>query len=361
MVYGDKQSEVCHYVNNYCVFEASQYYQRSATGEWNLMGELAHLPGIQQRPAHISDGSKIFSYGLVNQDPFPLEECVFNTGDLNDKSCSPLQVEGSPLVLDPTATYLGAAVNPKGVRVVWWMTFGPNRTVGRFSYIYTDSNQQWLGPVTTELGTYNDLGFIHPTFVSDDRLIIHGQYSQGDYGDPDNFVVRAAWGSVILGETIQIQDYPDFEDFKPERNTDVWVDPTSGAVHSLVRNGWKNVYYFQAKPEDQPQAQFALPDSFRLRFQYSATTGLLYLAVGGLTEVKVYRFEQDLSQPLNLNIVETKTVPLAALDFSPLTGIYNSASAYSVGNNGSNRIAFGLCGSFGLRDNEIWELLIKEI
>lgn len=357
---GNKQSEVCHYVNNYCVFETNQYYKKSTAGEWTLMGELENLPGVQQRPASLSDGTKIFSYALVSATPYPLQECVLNTNDLNDKTCAPVQVESGQLALDSTTTYLGAAINPKGVRVVWWMTFGPNRTGGQFSYIYTDTNQQWLGPVTTELGTYNDLGFIHPTFVSDDRMIIHGQYSQGDYADPDNFVVRAAWGSVTLGQTIQIQNYPDFEDFKPERNTDVWVDPTSGAVHSLVRNGWKNVYYYQAKPEDLPQAQFALADSFRARFQFSAVTGYLYLAVGGPTEVKVHRFDQDLSQPLSLSKSESKSVPMEAADFSPLTGIYNSASAYSVAND-NKRVAFGLCGSFGVRDNEIWELLIKEI
>ena len=355
----DKQSTTCNYFANYCWMETNQYYKKATDGTWQLMAEQQNLASIKQKLASVSDGEKIYSYGAVTEDPFSLQECYLNTGDVNDKACAAVQIGGTDLQLTANSNYVGAAINATGAKVVWWTTVGLDNNPGNFSYIWKQGNDAWNGPFTTDLDPYNDIGYIHASFVSPNGLVFNGQFFQGDYADPDSFSYFAAWGALVLGEPANFQAYPAAGVLEPQTSSDIWVDRQSGAIHSIVRVDLTNVYYYQAKAGDVPVAQFNFPNSYRIRFQYSRASGQLYLAVGEGYEVKVYRFDQDLSQPLSLVSAEVKTAILPVLAFGQVTGIYNGSPIYSSANV-DEKVNFALCGSYQLHDNEIWELLITE-
>jgi hypothetical protein len=258
---------------------AIDYYKKTSSGSWSLIGSQAHLPGIQQNTASLMIGNRfIFSYGIDTSPTRYIEECYFDTVNPAYKTCNVIYISGAPFSAAPNSNYIGAAVDTDGVtRIVWWTTVGANGGGGQWHYIYNFGGG-WNGPVTSNLSGYNDFAYVYGT-LKNSRFIGVGQLFLGTY---PTGTYQASMANFRLGEPLGLHllfPKTSLEYAQGKRvwtGSDVLIEP-SGAVHVMAATGNStsldnNIAYYYLPHSNLPPSLTAtgyIQDAAKPRFTFN--------------------------------------------------------------------------------------------
>jgi hypothetical protein len=204
------------------------YHQFDGT-KWVLKRTLANPATIQQNTTTLAVGDTIFSYG-VNINGGYIEEAVCytptNTASYNRR----IRFTGG------NTNYIGAALSPRGTRVVWWTRVvnagGPSDWVYMFK-----ADTGWVQPIVSQIPG-NDFSYVFASFLNDSTFYVGGEVPSGN---PPSWTFEAAAGKVVLGHPLQ-----GFTKMKGSNigAQDIWVNRANGDVHFLVYGSYGNPGYF---------------------------------------------------------------------------------------------------------------------
>jgi len=277
-------------------------YFRYQNGVWDKATSLTQLPGIQQNVSSLMlSGNVILSYGISTTQHL-LEECYLYTDNLSLKACNNITISGRPYVLDSSANYIGSAVGPDGVsRVVWWTVVGSKGGSGKLQYIYNFGGG-WNGPITSNLGGYNDIGYMYGSLSSDYIFTGTAQFWYGGY--PSGYAqatgVQFKLGNSAYYSILSAKSSDCISSFSIKTGSDIYVDAKMDVVHALAETSDYKLAYFHGKYstfiKEGLTLKYVFQDGFRGRFV--AEGNLFHLVVGGdaSPKINVYTVTKDSTQ-----------------------------------------------------------------
>lgn len=259
----------------------SLLYYRFNGLSWALAGTQAQIGGVQQNAQSILVDDVIHVFGNSIVAPRHVEDCTFDTIGRVAGTCGRIEIASTPLVLPPSANYIGAAVGPDGTRIVWWTEVGSGGT-GMWSYVH-DAGAGWTAPVVSDIGDYDDFSYVFVAFVDATHLLLGGEVVGGL--DPDASNLHAAIARLTLGAplgplTVLRADVSE----SLEAVEDVWLEPVSQTFHIAAHDYQADRVAWFAIPANwtdgvEPLAAGIFVDAFRARF-VETVAGSLHLVVG---------------------------------------------------------------------------------
>ncbi len=301
------------------------YFERKAAG-WKLAHVVAIGGGVQQNTATIALGDTLYSYG-VDVAASRVRECAYSTNG-GPLGCAPL-----PFVLPASSNYVGAAVSPKGYRMVWW-TNVVDGGGGGFHFI-VDYGGGWNGPRSGDAGGYNDASYINIGFGAagdPNKFVMHVQLVSGlapnwgflgavGYGDISKDAV-VTWANALAAPSND----------KVASTNDVWIDPANGDAHLVARSAaGAAVYYHLPAGGSWSAPAFALPATYRARFVFDANRLVLIYGPNPASPELAYRVAAAADRPAGKPIAWDKLAE-HPVDLPDSTGqiyaIYPESAAY---------------------------------
>jgi len=337
------------------------FYLRQERASWKRVAEQDLIPGANQGYAHVTNGEDIFSYG-VNFRLAQLHECRLNSKTLVRRDCTAvLNRSGEAIDLGGGANYVGAAISPKGTRLVWWVVVASDGTQ-QWRYVY-NRGDGWAGPVVTHLAkSHGGLSYIYVRFANEREVALSGQVWVGEFpaGSAQATLTRFRLGKPIEGfHTLKSSDEKGF----PKSGSDLWVNPETATVHAVVEGfgddffGNKVHYYTfnmrDAWRELKPVQSFR--GYFRARFT-QVDRGDLFLVLGGTTgssKIDVLHVGKDgITDPINWSAAnKIATIMPGNMHYAPMA-IWIENRAYQT--TAVRDLSFAFTGENPQRDHEIW-------
>jgi len=230
---------------------------------WDHVATAQNPNTIQQNIATIAVGDTVYIYGMNTANGF-VEEAKFDA------------VSGSVIPYEHIlnagggTNYIGAAVSPSGIRVVWWTRVVNNDGPSPWYYIYHDA-QGWHGPIESWVPG-NDFSYNFVSFENDSTFWITGELPGGA---APNWVFKMGAGMVRLGEPLEdVAVYT--QDITAHS---IWVNPLDGGIHLFGQSHGGTVsYYYHPQGGSWPEEESALPIGTVSRFRtVDSDDGNLYL------------------------------------------------------------------------------------
>lgn len=337
------------------------FYLRQEKASWKRVAEQDLIPGANQGYAHVTNGKEIFSYG-VNFRLGQLHECRLNSKTLAVRDCTPvLDRFGEAIALGGGANYVGAAISPKGTRLVWWVVVASDGTQ-QWRYVY-NRGDVWQRPIVTKLARgRGGLSYIYVRFVDENEVALSGQIWAGDFpaGSAQATLTRFRLGKPIEGfHTLRSSDEKGF----PKSGSDLWVNPETGMVHAVVEGFGDDffgnkVHYYTFNMRDhwrelKPIQTFA--GYFRARFA-QIDRGDLFLVLGGTTgrsKIDVLHVPKDrITDPIDWNTAKKVTATMPGKEHYAPMAIWIENRAYQT--TAVRELSFAFTGENPQRDHEIW-------
>jgi hypothetical protein len=319
------------------VNSAMVYYRLGPTG-WRAVGSVALPAGIQQNMATITNGRVIYSYGCTRSSVI---ETWFDTSRprWNLSTGNVLTASGVPINPGAAANYIGAAWR-NGARVVWWTSVGAAGASGKWSYAYT-GGRGWNGPVVSDLGGFNDVGYVRARFDDRGRLRLSGEGYVGEFPNGRRYMVAA---TVVLGSAaLWVPILPAVA----RSPLDLWrVDAGS---HFLYATATNQIGYSFGASGSRPTFFKAM----QARFISAGDRLGLILADQRSVEVRLVplaaaaagRIDWAAVAPIKIDL----PAPLRAAGVSAIWTADESRQPH-----GSDRLEFAIAGGYPTRDNLIY-------
>lgn len=316
-------------------------YLKLSGGRWQVFDKQAIPHGVQQNAAHIMVGNSIYSYGLMPYDNGYIMECVLKTAPTGiskkhqTKYCRKLQLNDGRLIqTKQNSNYVGALISPSGQsKVVWWTSVGINGGAGEFSYI-ANYGDGWNGPFSFNLAPYNDLAYVHASFVYENKIALVGQLFQGAY---PNGLYAAAYGEMDLAQSkFQFVPLNGLPNDSTISSGDIFVDPYKN-VHILARTKNYNIcYYFKESLSAlENKCIHQMQQVYRTRFSYVQNEKSVLLVYNRLNPVAGFPALRILNMPFHkdaaFNFSDAKEVPSPQLTSnSMITAIFTESLGYQT-------------------------------
>lgn len=333
------------------VNDAILYFRHDPDG-WTAVGSQPHLPGVQQNAASVLHGATLHTFA-VDVVGHQLEHCSFDLDLALGQGCEPVAI-GGPYTTPPNSNYVGAALGPDPVHLVWFTVVGDAGGAGALVYTY-DYGGGYNGPVATALPGYNDLGYVFASFRGPSEVVLAGQAFTGQYptGSYDAVVVELTLGGTPAFTTLGDGDVD------VRTAADVHVDLGSDATHVLAEtDAGALAYYFKpggAAWSDHLAPVSLLPDSFRGRFV--AVEGAPLAVVRGSASdggIEILRADGDADAPIAWAQAEAIAVPGLGEGFGAPSALY--VPSRSVLDGAIDRLEFVACGAYGVADGLLWHV-----
>jgi hypothetical protein len=336
------------------------YFQQK-NASWKRVARQDLIPGAGQGYAHITNGEEIFSYG-VNFRLAQLHECRLNAKTLALSDCTAvLNRSGQAIDLGGGANYVGAAISPKGTRLVWWVVVARDGTGQQWNYVY-NRGDGWQGPIVTRLvKSRRALSYIYVRFVNENQVALSGQFWIGKFpeGSQQATLTHFSLGEPIKGfHTLKSSDDKGF----PKSGSDLWVNPKTATIHALVEGFGdtffgNKVHYYTFKMDD-PWRELEPVQSFRGYFRARLTQikrGDLFLVLGGIGRSKIdvlHVPKESITDPIDWNAAN-KFAPTMPADkhYAPMA-IWIENRAYQT--TAVRNLNFAFTGENPQKDHEIW-------
>jgi hypothetical protein len=316
---------------------AMVYYKLGPSG-WKAVGSVALPAGIQQNMATITDGRVIFSYGCTRSSVI---EAAFDTArpGWNRSTSNAITTGGVPIDPSASANYVGAAWR-NGTRVVWWTSVGAAGASGQWSYAF-NAGRGWSGAIVSDLGGFNDVGYVRARFDDRGRLRLIGEGYVGEFPNGHKNMVGT---TVTLGYTAN------------------WVPllPTVARSPLDLWRGDAGIHYLYATAGDRVGYWFGAKGSKPMFFtattaRFIAAGDRLGLVLANRTSVEVRLVSRAAAAA---GPIDWTTVPPVKIDLpAPLRAAGVSAiwtADESRQPHGSERLEFAVGGGYPARDNLIY-------
>lgn len=218
---------------NYFLFDGQSWIRR---------GSVMLPAGIGQNCSHITDGRKLYSYAIAGQS---LVEVAADPSEIR-ANMTAYRTFGP--TLSHGTNYCGAMFIEPNVRVVWFTTVGPNGGAGTWAYTFCHGNLGWNGPILSQLGGFNSLGYCHMQSMPNFEIFGAAQAYAGQF--PNGSKRMAALHIPRLGAPMKMAVITKLPDQKQEP-LDIIVDKTRH-VHLLWKNDRGEIEYWHAEPKHWP-------------------------------------------------------------------------------------------------------------
>ena len=337
------------------------WYFHQYSGKWKKRAHQDLIAGANQGFAHIASGTDIYSYG-VNFRLAQLHECSIRPETLVRRECTVVRnPSGKAIRIGGGANYVGAAISPKGTRLVWWVVVTQDGTQ-QWRYVY-NRGDGWQGPVITHLApSRGGLSYIYVRFANENEVVLSGQIWSGTFpeGSPQAILTCFRIGSPIEGfHTLKSSDEKGF----PKSGSDLWVHPETATVHAVVE-GFGNdffgdkVHYYTFNLRD-PWRELTPVETFfgyfRARFA-QIDSGDLFLVLGGQSgssKIDVLHVpESDLTEPIKWNAANRFSPAMPGKRHYAPMAIWIENRAYQT--TPVRNLNFAITGENPERDHEVW-------
>ncbi len=331
--------------------DAILYFRRDVEG-WTAVGSQPHLPGVQQNAASLLHGATLHTFA-VDVVGHQLEHCAFDVELAAAQGCEAIAI-GGPYATPPNANYVGAALGPDPVHLVWFTVVGDAGGAGALVYTY-DYGGGYNGPVATALPGYNDFAYVFASFRGPSEVVLAGQAFTGQYpvGSYDAVVVELMLGSAPTFTTLGDGDVD------VRTAADVHVDPDSDATHVIAEtDAGALAYYFKpggAAWADHLAPVSLVPDSFRGRF-VAVEGAPLALVRGSASDggIEILRAGEGADGPIAWAAAEVLAVPDLGPGFGAPSALYVPTRSYFDA--AIDRLEFVACGAYGVADGLLWHV-----
>ena len=289
-------------------------YYHFVDDQWSPAGILATIGTVQQNMGSVIDSnSTIFSYG-IDVANHRIEECYFNTRQ-DYKGCNLL-----PFGLGPNANYIGAALTPSGYKIVWW-TNVVDGGGGSLQYIYNFGGG-WNGPITSNVGGYNNASYINIAFENDTHFVMN---AEGVSGNAPNWGYVGMFGEGDIGSPISNWQILN-QVLVP---ADIWIDSAQGA-HVLALTQAGTIAYFYRAKGGAILFVTTLSGNNRVRF-VDSDDGKIHLIQEksyGILQDRAYQ-KTDILGSIPLESITPSTITLPA-GFGYTSAIYPESRIYQT-------------------------------
>ncbi len=272
----------------------TRFYHLDADSVWRLKAEIENPGTIQQNTAAVAVRDTVFAYGLNIAGP-SIVELWLDTRTMDT---------GSRVIrwTVSNTNYIGAAVSPRGERVVWWSKVVDCDAPTKWYYsFYRDG--AWSRNVASDVAA-NDFSYVIARFLNDTTFYAAGEAIGGCLPD---WTYALGVGKVVLGKPIA-----DWAIMPGENLTsnDIWYNERDGSVHLLGNARGGNMTYYHLP------AGGAWPDSARIvsdptsiwrgtRF-LDSRDGNLYLVLSTPNGLKLKSVAKDaIDGPLDIDAMPT--------------------------------------------------------
>lgn len=273
----------------------ARYYQLGAEGAWSFRKQITNWGNVQQNTASVAVGDTIYTYGIAINGP-ALVENRLSTGTLAGTSRTVKTIAHS-------TNYIGAAVSPAGVRIVWWSNVVDGNGPSTWFYTYNDGGG-WSPIISSTIPGHNDFSYVVVAFADDSTFWAAGEAIGGYL---PNWTYKLGVGRVVIGQTMT-----EFEVLPGSNYTacDIWCNPANGDVHVLGNGQAGNVTYYH-RPDGGAWPDSALvvtdpPTIWRGTRFLDAPDGKLYIVLSTPDGLKLQFMERSrISGALNVDSLTT--------------------------------------------------------
>ncbi|MBS2015824.1 MAG: hypothetical protein JST00_23250 [Deltaproteobacteria bacterium] len=322
-------------------------------GTWTKIAQIGLGEGVQQNTAAVLAGDEIHVYG-VDAAARRVKQCSKNLAFIGEL-CLDI-----PIPLGANANYVGAAVSPKGHRMVWYTNVGEGGG-GSFSFL-VNYGSGWNGPRSGSIGGYGDASYVNVAFGhggDPDRFRMHGQLVSG-LAPNWSFTAGDGEGSIAAADGAVRWSTP----FAPPTGDDVIstndivIDPVWGDTHVIARTrSGAAAYYFAPRGGAFGAATKVFPGAYRARF-VMLEDGTLVLAHGvkqrGLTIRTLPRDRRAQGVAARWEAAG-EVVPSLPAGYEDIVAIYPESSVYQTA--AVRSVELALVGS--ARQNEVVHVSAK--
>lgn len=268
--------------NDVYVTPRARYYQLVDDTAWVWRASITNRGTVQQNTASVAVGDTIYTYGVDVSSPAIVENWL-DTRTLNSGKRTVRYILSN-------TNYIGAAVTPKGGRLVWWTKVVDGGGPAWWYYMWIEPGESlWRSTVTSDVPA-NDFSYVLISWLNDSTFYAAGEAIGGTL---PNWTYDLGVGKVILGKPIT-----DFVKLQGKNNTanDLWVNPANGDIHILGDGSNRTNYYYCAAGAPWPDSGNALTNPqtvYRGTRFVDAPDGFLYLFLSTPTGLKFKRIARS--------------------------------------------------------------------
>ncbi len=268
--------------NDVYITPKARYYQLQHDGVWAWRADIMNPGQVQQNTATVAVGDSIYTYGIDIANGYLTENWI-DTRTLSSEAHKIVKVE-------PNTNYIGAAVSPKGIRIIWWTNVVDGGGPCKWFYTFNDG-QQWHPVITSAIEGANDFSYVVVTFANDSTFYAAGEAIGGL---APNWTYDLAVGKVVLGEAIT-----GFIKLPGDNYTacDIWCNQLNGDLHLLGNGkGAKVNYYYKPSGGTWPDSFETITDPetiYRGTRFIDAHDGYLYLILSTPAGLKFKYLKKD--------------------------------------------------------------------
>ena len=247
-----------------------------------LKKEITNLGVVQQNTASMAVGDTIYTYGIDINDR-KLTENWLDTQSLESGTSNITKLRRD-------TNYIGAALSPGNVRIVWWSNVVDGGGPCTWFYTYTINNQ-WQPVMSSSIEGYNDFSYVLAAFIDDTTFYAAGQAIGGEM---PNWTYQLAVAKVIIGQEISEFTILPGENYSA---CDIWCNNSNGDIHVLGNGKQANVTYYYKRIEGEwpgePES-ITNPDTLYRGTRFiESSDGYLYLIMSTPTGLKFEYIERD--------------------------------------------------------------------